>query len=98
MSGSPQRIDVEKAFSVLAGLLFQYDNLDKYCKEFLGFLLCFLLTLDEIHLLDRFAMHSPQERLLAELKRRGLRADVGLNELKAAIKLTLPPLNSPTQP
>ncbi|MBV8277088.1 MAG: hypothetical protein JO170_17775 [Verrucomicrobia bacterium] len=70
-----------------------YDNLDKYCEEFLGFLLCSLLTLDEIHLLDRFAMQTPQERLLAELKRRGLRADVGLNELMAAIKLTLPPLN-----
>ncbi len=75
-----------------------YDNLEKYCKEFLGFLLSSLLTLDEIHLLDRFAMQTPQERLLAELKRRGLRADVGLNEIKAAIKLTLPPSNSPTQP
>jgi hypothetical protein len=76
-----------------------YDNLEKYCKEFLGFLLSSLLTLDEIHLLDRFAMQTPQERLLAELKRRGLRADVGLNEIKAAIKTeTLPPSNSPTQP
>jgi hypothetical protein len=75
-----------------------YDHLEKYCKEFLGFLLSSLLTLDEVHLLDRFAMQTPQERLLAELKRRGLRADVGLNEIKAAIKLTLPPPNSPTQP
>jgi hypothetical protein len=64
-----------------------YDNLEKYCKEFLGFLLSSLLTLAELHLLDRFAMQTPQERLLAELKRRGLRADVGLNEIKAAIKL-----------
>jgi hypothetical protein len=70
-----------------------YDNLEKYCKEFLGFLLCSLLTLDELHLLDRFAMQTPQKRLMAELKRRGLRADVGVNELKAAIKLTIPAPN-----
>ena len=38
-------------------------------------------------------MQTPQERLMAELKRRGLRSDVSVNELKAAIKLKIPPPN-----
>jgi len=65
-----------------------YDNIDRYCNEFLGFLLSSLLTLDEIHVLDRFAMSYPKERLIFELRGRGLPADLDLTKIKALTKMT----------
>jgi hypothetical protein len=71
-----------------------YDNIDKYCTNFLLFLLSSLLNLEEIHILDPYTMQSPKEHLLNELKRRGLPVDSNLDTIKAALKITRPPSNS----
>jgi hypothetical protein len=66
-----------------------YDNLETYCNQFLVIMLGALLNAEDLHLLDGFAMQSPKERLFAELQRRGLRPDVDLNAIRAAlIKMT----------
>jgi hypothetical protein len=66
-----------------------YDNLGQYCTNFLLAMLATLLQMDEIHLLDSFAMQSPKERLIAELKQRGLLIEAHLDELKTrGVKMT----------
>ena len=70
--------------NVLLGSL-DHDNLQIYCNQFLVIMLASLLNVDDLHLLDSFAMESPKERLFAELQRRGLRPDVDLNRIRAAL-------------
>jgi hypothetical protein len=64
-----------------------YNNLGQYCTKFLGAMLASLLQMDELHLLDSFAMQSPKELLIAEFKKRGLPIEGHLEELKAKVKM-----------
>ena len=64
-----------------------YNDLGQYCTKFLGAMLASLLQMDELHLLDSFAMQSPKEHLIAELKQRGLPIEAHLDELKAKVKM-----------
>jgi hypothetical protein len=64
-----------------------YNNLGQYCTKFLGAMLASLPRMDELHLLDSFAMQSPKELLIAEFKKRGLPIEGHLEELKAQLKM-----------
>jgi hypothetical protein len=88
-SGKVTRLDTIASDRDINELLcrINYDKIEQYCTAFLGYLLSSLLNLVEIHVLDSYTMETPKERLVDELKRRGIPVEGIEQQIKALTKI-----------